>query len=54
LERELGWKAEESFETGLEKTVIWYLNNRQWWQSIQRRGYSGDRVGMAPAGAAPN
>jgi dTDP-glucose 4,6-dehydratase len=54
LERELGWKANESFETGLEKTVAWYLNNRQWWQSIQRRGYSADRIGMAPAGAAPD
>lgn len=49
LERELGWKAQESFETGLEKTVVWYLNNRHWWQSIQRRGYSADRIGIDPA-----
>jgi len=44
------WKAKESFETGLEKTVVWYLNNKQWWQSIQCRGYSADRIGMFPAG----
>ena len=54
LERELGWKARESFETGLEKTVAWYLSNRTWWQSIQRRGYSSDRIGIAPAAKASN
>ena len=54
LERELGWKARESFETGLEKTVAWYLGNRTWWQSIQRRGYSADRIGIAPAAKASN
>jgi dTDP-glucose 4,6-dehydratase len=54
LERELGWRAKESFETGLEKTVAWYLNNKQWWQSIQRRGYSADRIGMPPADKVSN
>jgi dTDP-glucose 4,6-dehydratase len=54
LERELGWKAQESFETGLEKTVAWYLKNRPWWQSIQRRGYSADRIGIAPSENASN
>jgi dTDP-glucose 4,6-dehydratase len=46
LERELGWRANESFESGVEKTVIWYLANRSWWQSILRRGYSANRVGL--------
>jgi dTDP-glucose 4,6-dehydratase len=46
LERELGWSAKESFETGLEKTVSWYLTNRSWWQSIQRRGYATNRIGI--------
>ena len=31
IERELGWKPQETFETGLRKTVIWYLDNRDWW-----------------------
>jgi dTDP-glucose 4,6-dehydratase len=46
LERELGWSAKENFETGLEKTVIWYLTNRSWWQSILRRGYEPNRIGV--------
>jgi dTDP-glucose 4,6-dehydratase len=49
LERELGWRAKESFESGLEKTVAWYLANRTWWQSIQRRGYVSDRIGLVRA-----
>ena len=32
--------------TGLEKTVSWYLTNRSWWQSIQRRGYATNRIGI--------
>jgi len=46
LERELGWRANENFESGLEKTVIWYLANRPWWQSILRRGYAANRIGL--------
>jgi dTDP-glucose 4,6-dehydratase len=46
IERELGWRAEEIFETGLEKTVKWYLENRSWWQSIIDRGYQAKRVGF--------
>lgn len=34
IERELGWKPEETFETGLRKTVQWYLDNRDWWQRV--------------------
>lgn len=39
LEGELGWKAEESLETGLAKTVRWYCENRHWWQAILDHGY---------------
>jgi dTDP-glucose 4,6-dehydratase len=46
IERELGWRAAETFETGLNKTVRWYLDNRQWWQSILDRGYKAERVGL--------
>jgi dTDP-glucose 4,6-dehydratase len=51
LERELGWSAMETFETGLEKTVSWYLKNRSWWQSILRRGYETSRIGVATSDA---
>jgi dTDP-glucose 4,6-dehydratase len=34
VERELGWKPQETFETGIEKTIAWYLDNRQWWERI--------------------
>jgi dTDP-glucose 4,6-dehydratase len=41
---ELGWKAQETFETGLEKTVQWYLDNQAWWAPL--RGHSGQRLGL--------
>ena len=39
IERELGWVPQESFETGLKKTVQWYLNNQSWWQAILDGSY---------------
>ena len=50
LEQDLGWRPIENFESGLEKTVKWYLNRRDWWQSILNRGYKADRLGTGPAG----
>jgi dTDP-glucose 4,6-dehydratase len=47
IERELGWAASESFETGLRKTVDWYVKNRRWWQSILELGYRAERLGQA-------
>jgi dTDP-glucose 4,6-dehydratase len=47
LEAELGWSAKETFETGIEKTVRWYLENRQWWEAVRRGVYSGERLGLA-------
>jgi len=47
IEQELGWRAIECFETGIEKTVRWYLENRFWWQSILDRGYQAKRIGLA-------
>ena len=46
LETELGWGASDTFESGIEKTVRWYLDNRDWWQSILSRGYKSARVGL--------
>ncbi len=51
LETELGWRAQETFETGLEKTVRWYLDRRDWWEPIRAR-YGGERLGL-PAAPAP-
>ena len=49
LERELGWRAEETFDTGLEKTIRWYLENEDWWRPLRKSVYSGERLGL-PAG----
>lgn len=43
---ELGWQPQETFETGLRKTVAWYLNNRSWWQAIREGIYGGERLGV--------
>lgn len=45
IEDELGWTPEESFETGLRKTVEWYLNNRNWWQRVLSGDYQLNRIG---------
>jgi dTDP-glucose 4,6-dehydratase len=47
IERELGWKPQETFETGLRKTVEWYLNNNEWWQRVLDGSYQGERLGVA-------
>jgi dTDP-glucose 4,6-dehydratase len=46
LESELGWLAQESFETGIRKTVQWYLDNEWWWGPL-REAYDGERLGLA-------
>ena len=46
LETELGWKAQENFDTGIEKTVRWYLENAWWWQPLRQGVYSGERLGI--------
>ena len=45
IERELGWRPAETFDTGLRKTVQWYLDNRGWWQAIRSGKYRGERLG---------
>ena len=49
LETELGWRAAETFETGLAKTIRWYLDRADWWQPLQAR-YAGQRLGLAAKG----
>ncbi|WP_027252888.1 dTDP-glucose 4,6-dehydratase [Photobacterium halotolerans] len=46
IERELGWTPEETFETGLRKTLEWYLNNKTWWQRVLDGSYSMERLGV--------
>lgn len=45
IEHELGWKPQESFESGLRKTVEWYLNNTEWWQRVLDGSYKMERLG---------
>lgn len=47
IERELGWKPEETFESGIRKTVEWYLNNEAWWTRVQNGSYAGERLGIS-------
>lgn len=47
IETDLGWRALENFETGLEKTVAWYLANEWWWRPLRETHYSGERLGQA-------
>ncbi|NOU35962.1 MAG: dTDP-glucose 4,6-dehydratase [Kiritimatiellaceae bacterium] len=47
LETELGWKAREDFDTGIRKTVQWYLDNEWWWGPIRSGRYAGERLGKA-------
>lgn len=46
IERELGWRPREDFESGLAKTVRWFCDNRTWWQNILDRGYRSTRIGL--------
>ncbi len=46
IRRELGWMPQETFETGLHKTINWYLENRHWWQRVLDGSYRGERLGL--------
>ena len=50
IDRDLGWRPSESFESGLARTVRWYLDNEWWWRPIRDGRYAGERLGsLAPA-----
>jgi dTDP-glucose 4,6-dehydratase len=49
ITRELGWRPAESFESGLTKTVIWYMENRSWWERVRSGVYRGERLGTGVA-----
>ncbi len=46
IERDLGWVPEETFETGMRKTVQWYLDNKDWWQRVLNGDYKLGRLGV--------
>jgi len=46
IQNELNWKPSESFETGIYKTIEWYLDNESWWRKIQKRNYNQERLGL--------
>jgi dTDP-glucose 4,6-dehydratase len=45
ISRELGWKPQETFESGLHKTVEWYLKNQWWWEPLREK-YNRERLGV--------
>jgi dTDP-glucose 4,6-dehydratase len=52
LETELGWRAADTFESGIRHTVRWYLENEWWWRPLRNKVYTGERLGLgAPAAA---
>jgi dTDP-glucose 4,6-dehydratase len=52
IERELGWRPRESFSSGIERTVRWYLANREWCDAVQgAASYQGGRLGSGTAGS---
>ena len=46
IAHELSWTPGETFETGLRKTVAWYLQNRDWWERVRSGSYRGERLGL--------
>ena len=46
IQNDLGWSPNESFETGIRKTIHWYLDNQNWWKAIQDNNYKQERLGV--------
>jgi dTDP-glucose 4,6-dehydratase len=51
IETELGWRAEMTFDTGIERTVRWYLDNEWWWRPLREKVYGGERLGLSTTNA---
>ncbi len=47
IKKDLGWEPSISFEQGLRNTIVWYLENKDWWQAIRDGSYQGQRLGTA-------
>ena len=48
IRNELGWSPSVKFDEGFEKTVVWYVENTEWWQPVSKRNRLGDRMGLGP------
>ena len=46
IKNDLGWSPNESFESGIKKTVHWYINNNRWWKKINKSKYNQKRLGL--------
>jgi len=46
IKTELGWSPKETFESGIRKTIEWYLENENWWRNIQTKTYKQERLGL--------
>ena len=46
IKKQLGWDPKESFESGIQKTIQWYLSNQNWWEKIQNQNYNQERLGL--------
>jgi dTDP-glucose 4,6-dehydratase len=46
LEADLGWRAQDNFESGIKKTVRWYLERADWWRPLRKNVYRGERLGL--------
>lgn len=46
IQNNLGWKPEETFDSGIQKTIKWYLENKSWWKNIQNKKYGQERLGL--------
>lgn len=51
IKQTLGWVPDETFETGIRKTVQWYLDNENWWRRVQDGSYQGERLGLNTKGS---
>jgi len=51
-ERTLGWGARHDFESGLRRTIAWYVENRRWWENVRATRYDGVRLGRRQSGDA--
>ncbi|MGF1502273.1 MAG: dTDP-glucose 4,6-dehydratase [Paracoccaceae bacterium] len=52
IEADLGWTPAESFESGLARTLDWYLANRTWWETVRSERYKGERLGLQARSSA--